>query len=524
MAAAPFDLEAEQAFLGALLFDNTLYERIPQDLRPTDFFEPIHGRIFGWVVQNVRDGQLADPVRLSDHFSKDKAFIEIGGLRYIADLIDRAPPTDTAVKCGVLIGDLAMRRDLVQFGLDIANSAASDREVTARMLVDTAEQQLYLLGERQTHSASGFVSFASALTSAVQVAADAFMRDGPVIGTKSGIREIDERLLGIRPSDVIVMAEKAASDTVNLVLRSAFSVARDYRWEPSPEGRKTVSGGIVALFSVNSTADQIATDLLSHVSGVSATKVREGKIDSNEFGIIRSAAIEIGEAPLFIDASPNLTLSKVFRRARQIKRSHGLDLIAIDEIVDLHGDDDGSTIDGLSALMERLVRLARELDIIIEVGSRYVSHLIAWSDSAPQLVNGKYCDSFSIEDDKFAFAITSSPRGHSKENSPWNPIGVTVDQIQKETARQFGVSDAAIRSDSRTRDITLPRQVAMYLSKQLTNRSYPDLGRRFGGRDHTAILHSVRKIEKAVLEDRELAEKVGRIRNRLVHGSSGDEN
>ena len=71
---------------------------------------------------------------------------------------------------------------------------------------------------------------------------------------------------------------------------------------------------------------------------------------------------------------------------------------------------------------------------------------------------------------------------------------ITVDDIQKATAEHFGLKQADLLSERRTRAIARPRQAAMYLAKQLTTRSLPDIGRRFGGRDHTTVLNAVRRI------------------------------
>ena len=75
-------------------------------------------------------------------------------------------------------------------------------------------------------------------------------------------------------------------------------------------------------------------------------------------------------------------------------------------------------------------------------------------------------------------------------------------------ARQYNVSRADLLSSRRTANVVRPRQIAMYLAKTLTLRSLPEIGRRFGGRDHTTVLHAVRKIENLVGNDNVLAEEI----------------
>jgi chromosomal replication initiator protein len=81
---------------------------------------------------------------------------------------------------------------------------------------------------------------------------------------------------------------------------------------------------------------------------------------------------------------------------------------------------------------------------------------------------------------------------------------ITVDDIQKAASEHYGMKQADLISERRTRAVARPRQAAMWLAKQLTTRSLPDIGRRFGGRDHTTVLHAVRRIEALRLEDPQL--------------------
>ena len=78
---------------------------------------------------------------------------------------------------------------------------------------------------------------------------------------------------------------------------------------------------------------------------------------------------------------------------------------------------------------------------------------------------------------------------------------ITVDDIQKAASEHFGLKQADLISERRNRSVARPRQAAMWLAKQLTTRSLPDIGRRFGGRDHTTVLHAVRRIEALKAED-----------------------
>ena len=95
---APSNIEAEQALLGAILFDNAAYERLSDQLQARHFYEPFHSRLFSALEEYIRKGQLAEPIVLMERFKRDPAFEELGGLRYLADLVDRAPPAANAAE------------------------------------------------------------------------------------------------------------------------------------------------------------------------------------------------------------------------------------------------------------------------------------------------------------------------------------------------------------------------------------------------------------------------------------------
>jgi chromosomal replication initiator protein len=92
---------------------------------------------------------------------------------------------------------------------------------------------------------------------------------------------------------------------------------------------------------------------------------------------------------------------------------------------------------------------------------------------------------------------------------------VTIEEIQKRVAEHFNIRISDMHSARRARSVARPRQVAMYLSKQLTARSLPEIGRKFGGRDHTTVMHAVRKVDELREHDSNFAEDVDLLRRML---------
>jgi len=92
---------------------------------------------------------------------------------------------------------------------------------------------------------------------------------------------------------------------------------------------------------------------------------------------------------------------------------------------------------------------------------------------------------------------------------------VTIESIQKAVAEQFGLRLVEIKAKNNSRSIVYPRQIAMYLAKHLTEASLPEIGRQFGGKHHTTVLHSVDKIEEVRKGDKDLNRLLNKLTEQL---------
>ncbi len=399
-AHAPSNIEAEQALLGAILFDNAAYERVGDALKPHHFYEPFHARLFTAIEEHIQKGQLAEPIVMMERFRRDAAFEELGGLRYLADLVDRAPPAANAADYARLIHDLALRRELIRIGGDIGNQAVADAEHSARDQIEKAEQRLYSLAETGA-SSTGFSSFAEAIKGAVDMAAEAFSRDGGLAGLSTGLVDLDKMLGGLHPSDLVILAARPSMGKSALATNIAFHVARNYAWEPQPDGtRKTVNGGVVAFFQLEMSSEQLAMRLLSETSGVPSDRIRRGEIDASEFGQVRDAAFDIQDAPLFIDDTGGISIAQLTARARRLKRTSGLDLIIVDYLQLVTASDRGrndNRVQEVSEVTQGLKTLAKELSVPVLACAQLSRQVENRDDKKPQLADLR--ESGSIEQD-----------------------------------------------------------------------------------------------------------------------------
>lgn len=427
---APANVESEQALLGALLYDNAAFERIPDHFRPDHFFEPFHQRLFNEIALHIGHGQLAEPILMAEKFIRDPGYEQLGGIRYLADLVDRAPPGANVGDYARVIYDLALRRMLLQISGDIAADAlATDEDRTAREVVESAEAALYSLAE--TGQAQGGLSaFSDYLTGAIGMAAEAFQRDGGLSGLSTGLTDLDAKLGGLHPSDLVIIAARPAMGKTSLACNIAFHVARHYAYEARPDGeRKTTSGGRVAFFSLEMSGEQLALRILSEAAGVSGDSIRKGEINAMDFGRLRDASTEINAIPLFTDATGGLSLGKLAARARRMKRQHGLDLIVIDYLQLMTGNkrySGGERVQEVTEITTGLKALAKELNVPVIALSQLSRQVENREDKRPQLADLRESGSIEQDADMVMFIYReeyylsrAEPKAGSNEHAAW---------------------------------------------------------------------------------------------------------
>lgn len=389
---APHSLDAEQRLLGMLLYDNAAYERLPVRLQAGHFFEPFHQRLFQAIESNIRAGNLAEPILLANHFKKDAGFVALGGLRYLADLVDRAPSAAAVTEPAHAIFDLAMRRDLIRISGEISVAAhgggSSKGSMSGLDQIERAEQMLYDLRDG-CHELPGFRSFADTLRTTIEYTAQACVADGDGGPISTGLVDLDAMTGGLHPGDLIVIGGRPSMGKSALALNIAFNIVKRHASEARSDGsKKTLSGGIVAFFSPEMTRENLNIRMLSDATGVCIDKLRRGEIDASDFGRLRDAAIKLRECPLYFDDRNTLSIRQVAARARRIKRQIGLDVIVVDCLQLVKSDvwaDEPNRAQQISEVAIGLKNLAKSLKVSIIALSQLSRYVEDREDRRPVL-------------------------------------------------------------------------------------------------------------------------------------------
>ncbi len=398
----PHNIEAEQALLGAILVNNEALDRVSGFLEPIHFYDPLHAQIYEITTKLIQSGKQATPVTLKTFFEHAEPIdAHLTVPQYLGRLAASATTIINAHDYGRTVYDLAIRRQLIIIGEDLVNVAFdSPIDQPPETQIQEAEGRLYELAERGKYG-QGFMGFGTALTQAVEMANNAYMRDGHLSGISTGLTDLDNRMGGLQSSDLIILAGRPSMGKTALVTNIAYNVARSYRSEKQTDGTdKVLDGAVVGFFSLEMSAEQLATRILSEQSEIASEKIRRGMIDENEFRKLVEVSQEMSRIPLYIDQTGGISIAQLSARARKLKRQRGLGLLIVDYLQLLSGSSKKGSenrVQEITEITTGLKALAKELAVPIIALSQLSRQVEQREDKRPQLSDLR--ESGSIEQD-----------------------------------------------------------------------------------------------------------------------------
>ncbi|MGB0907197.1 MAG: replicative DNA helicase, partial [Maricaulaceae bacterium] len=433
LETVPQSWEAEQALLGALLYDNEIYHRVSPIVQAKHFYNPVNARIFDTISILIEHGKLADAIVLKDRFSQDETIEDIGGVEYLARLLANAPAAASmaAPEYARLIFDHAMRRELIRLGDEISAHAKDvGGDVSAAEQIGDAENKLFSLAEVGDTS-KGFVPFSKAIADSLNMATAAIDRGGKLSGLSTGLIDMDKQLGGFHRSDLIILAGRPSMGKTALATNIAFHMAKNFKEEKDDAGiMRTTAGGRVGFFSLEMSAEQLATRLLAEQSEIPSHKIRRGDITEPQYHEIRKAVDTISHIPLFIDDTGGISIGQLSARARRLKRMVGLDVLIVDYLQLLTGGKALKASDGrvqeVSMITQGLKALAKELDIPVLALAQLSRQVEQRDDKRPQLADLRESGSIEQDADVVSFVFReeyykarAEPSEGTEEHNQW---------------------------------------------------------------------------------------------------------
>ncbi|WP_341633353.1 replicative DNA helicase [Sphingomonas agri] len=442
----PQNVEAEAALLGALMVDNRLVEDVQLKLRAHHFFEPLHARIYDAILKLTDSNRIANPVTLKPLFDADEGMKEVGGPAYLAQLTGSGAAVIGARDFASQIYDLALLRALVGVGRELVEGALDTSEDVAPLAqIERAETELYKVAEEG--GAEGKAkSFGEATKEALQLAEKALNSGGHLSGFTTGLDSLNSKIGGLHKSDLVIVAGRPGMGKSSLATNIAFSASKRLQ-QDQEDGIETAksAGTPVALFSLEMSADQLATRILAEQSGISSENLRMGRISQQEFRSLARAAAELQSLPLYIDDTPGLTIAALRARARRLKRQKGIGMVIVDYLQLLQGTGKGSAGDNrvqeISEISRGLKQLAKELDVPVIALSQLSRAVEQREDKRPQLSDLRESGSIEQDADIVLFIYREDYYLAARQPADDHP---EIDKWREEMARVYGLAEIIV--------------------------------------------------------------------------------
>lgn len=394
----PQNVEAEQSVLGAILLDREAIATAIELLRPDDFYQDIHQIIFKAVINLYDENRSIDAVTLTEALRKEGHLERIGGATYLSTLA-RAVPTAASVRhYAEIVEAKAMLRNLINVGTNIVGRAY-DASDDPKLLLDQAEQMIFDIAQHRMRKPYAVLKVL--LVKAVERLERLYATKSGVTGVPTGYAELDDITSGLQPSDLVILAGRPSQGKTTLAVNIARNVAVRHQLP-------------VGLFSLEMSADQLALRFLASEGPIDGHKLRSGSLDEKDFPRIAEAMGRLGEAPVYIDDSPNLSVLELRGRARRMKRDGNVALIIVDYLQLMRGNTRSENRQQeISEISRAFKALARELEIPVLALSQLSRAVEGRPDRRPQLSDLR--ESGAIEQDADVVTFIHFP----SENTPF---------------------------------------------------------------------------------------------------------
>ena len=408
----PQNVDAETAVLGAILLDPDAIIKVADDLNSEDFYDRRHQTIYDAIIQLFAKRQPIDVVTLKSRLEDDKKLDSIGGVSYLATLVNSVVTASHVAEHAQLVRQKAVLRRLISASNEINRLGYQENEEVDSVL-DRAEQALFSVS--QHFLKQNFVNIRSVLTATFERINELTENKGQTRGIPSGFKALDNLLSGFQKSDLIILAARPSVGKTSLALNFVERAASVY-------GKK------VGVFSLEMSSDQLTDRLLCVVGDIDAWRLRTGNLTDADFTRLHEAMGKLAEVGIFIDDQAGLNVMEMRARARRLQMEHGLDMLVVDYLQLMSGGSGYSSTDNrvqeVSYISRSLKALARELNIPIIALSQLSRAVEQRSPKIPMLADLR--ESGSIEQDADVVMFIYRDEVYNKETEKKNIAEIIV--------------------------------------------------------------------------------------------------
>lgn len=378
----PRDVEAEQAVLGSIFFDETIFPEILGELTENDFYSNKHKMIFLTMKKLADDDQNIDFITVRNELDKQDHLENIGGSDYLLTLTETVPTAANALYYAKIVSEKATLRKLIQTATKIVQ-AGYEQSDTLENILTHAENDILSISDNQNRT--GFVRIADVLGNTVEQLEVLAKQKGHVTGVSTGYIDLDKMTTGLHPEELIILAARPAVGKTAFVLNIAQNVA-------------TKSKGVVAIFSLEMGVESLVNRMLCAEGSIDAGNMRTGNLTADEWNNLFIAMGSLGRSDIYIDDTPGIKMSEIRAKCRKLfQDKKQIDLIVIDYLQLIEGTGRENRQQEVSEISRQLKKLAKELKVPIIALSQLSRGVEQRQDKRPMLSDIR--ESGSIEQD-----------------------------------------------------------------------------------------------------------------------------
>ncbi len=414
----PNNIEAEQAVIGSILVSNEMFDEINIIIESTNFYDPMHQKIFKSIENLIFKGMLANPITLKNYFEDEKDDLNVP--EYLVKITKFSTSARQAIEYSKIIYDMFVRRELIKISEQTVDDVKlNELDKNGQNIIENTEKSLYELAEKGSYN-SNIIKFDEAMKQTIDMASAAFKNEGGIVGVPTGLRDLDYKLGGLHQSDLIIIAGRPSMGKTSLATNIAFNAAKNLQ----DSGKKSS----IAFFSLEMSSEQLSTRIISEQARISSNDIRQGRISDDQFDKFLETSKDIADLPLFIDETPALSIAAMSNRARRIKRRSGLDMIVVDYIQLMRGttfNKDGR-VQEISQITQGLKAIAKELAVPVVALSQLSRQVEQRDDNKPQLADLRESGSIEQDADVVMFVYREAyylqrkqPREATVEHAEW---------------------------------------------------------------------------------------------------------
>tara|TARA_B100001057_G_scaffold30483_1_gene27790 strand:- start:9034 stop:10452 length:1419 start_codon:yes stop_codon:yes gene_type:complete len=414
----PNNIEAEQSVIGSILVTNEIFDEISTIISNSNFYDPMHQKIYNAIESLIYKGMLANPITLKNYFEDEKDDLDIP--EYLVKITKFSTSLRQSIEYSKIIYDMFVRRELIKISEQTIDSAkVNDLDTNGQNIIEHSEKLLFDLAEKGSFNSS-LIKFDDAMKQTIEMASAAYKNEGGIVGVPTGLRDLDDKLGGLHQSDLIIIAGRPSMGKTSLATNIAFNAAKYIQ----DNGKKSS----IAFFSLEMSSEQLSTRILSEQARIGSNDIRRGRISDEQFDQFLETSKNIAELPLFIDETPAISIAAMSNRARRIKRLYGLDMIVVDYIQLMRGttsNKDGR-VQEISQITQGLKAIAKELGVPVVALSQLSRQVEQRDDHKPQLADLRESGSIEQDADVVMFVYREGyylqrkePREATVEHAEW---------------------------------------------------------------------------------------------------------